>query len=219
MERRSGEEVLGGALRAFADHDRKTDIAPLDERFEHRAIRCDDADAPVFLPQRKSLALGDGDLQAIGIELEHRRIADPRIGHQFCARHVGVQKQQRGAAGDAGGGENFFPADFLRSGQRNRDNAETERVRRGVARVLEPVDDIGNVLASNHAVTQHAGDEQHCAGDTDARRQRQSSQQRDPSCSHRAVSALPKRAHQAATRDADMQMGRLTLTRASLPVP
>ena len=145
------------AFGAVADHQRQAEIAVLDERFEHRAVGGDDADAAVLLPEREGLPLGDRDLQAVGIKLQHRRIGDPRIGHQPRARRVGVEEQQRGAAGDAGGGENFFAADFLLAGQRNRGDAQADRIRNRIARILEPSDQVGEVLALDDAIAECAG--------------------------------------------------------------
>ena len=73
---------LGAAARRPAA-DR--DIAR-DSRLEHGAVVGDHADAAVCLPQRERLALGDRDLQPVGIKLQHRRVGDPRIGLQPRAR-------------------------------------------------------------------------------------------------------------------------------------
>ena len=123
-------------------------IAALDERLEHRAVGGDDADAAVLLPERKSLPLGDRDLQAVGIELEHRRIGDPRIGHQARARRVGVEEQQRRAAGDAGGGEDFLAADFLRAGSEIAAMRKPTEFAAASRASLSPVDQAGNMLAA-----------------------------------------------------------------------
>ena len=54
-----GEKILAWRSRAAADDQRQAEIAVLDERFEHRAVGGDDADAAVLLPQREGLPLGD----------------------------------------------------------------------------------------------------------------------------------------------------------------
>ena len=97
-----------------ADDQRQAAIAILDERLEDGAVFGDDTDASILLPQRKGMTLGDGDLQAVGIKLEHRRVGDPGIRQQPRPRRIGVEEQERRAAGHAGGGEDFFAADFLR---------------------------------------------------------------------------------------------------------
>ena len=89
-------------LGALADHQRQRGKALRHVRLEHGAVGGDQRDAAVLLPEREGLALLDVDVQAAGIKLEHGRVGDPRIGHQPRARLRGVEKQQRGAAGDAG---------------------------------------------------------------------------------------------------------------------
>ena len=105
---RIGEEIVGLPLGAASDHERQAEIAVVDEGFEDGAVGGDDADAAVLLPQREGLPLGDRDLQPVGIKLEHGRVGDPRIGKEPRAGRVGVEEQQRGAAGHAGGGREFF---------------------------------------------------------------------------------------------------------------
>ena len=207
-----GEEILGRAFRAFADHERQPDIAAFDERFEHRAVGGDDADAAVLLPDGKSLPFGHRDLQAIGIKFQHRRIANPRIGHQPLARGVGVEEQQRSAAGDAGGGEDFLAADFLRAGQRNRGDPEADRIRHRVAGVLEPGDQIGKVLALDDAIAERAREQQHGSRDTDARRQ--ALEPRTPASGEAAIGHAEETAARCCANARD---SRLVNRRAGLP--
>ena len=167
-----GEEILGLQLGAAPDDQRQTAIAVFDKRLEYGAVGGNDADAAVLLPQRESLPLGDGDLQPIGIELEDGRIGDPRIRHQAGPRGVGIEKKKRGPAGHAGGGENVFAADFLRSGQRNRRDTKAERVGGFVAGILQPSDDVGDMTAGDHAVAERGGQQQDGGGDADAGRRR-----------------------------------------------
>ncbi len=119
------EEILGLALGALTDHQRQFDVSALDKRLKHGAVGGDDFDASVLLPQRKRLTLGDRDLQAVRIKLEHGRVGDPGIRHQACARRIGIEEQQRSAAGHAGRGQYFFAADFFLARQRNRRRCES----------------------------------------------------------------------------------------------
>ena len=60
-----GEKVPGLPLGVAADHKRQAEIAVLDKGLEHGAVGGDDAEPAVLLPQRKSVTLGDRDLQAV----------------------------------------------------------------------------------------------------------------------------------------------------------
>ena len=92
------EEVLGARLGAAADHQRQPhQRAASTIGLEHGAVVGDDGDAAVLLPEREGLALGDGDLQLAGIELEHGRVGDPGIGLEPLARRLDIEEQQRGA--------------------------------------------------------------------------------------------------------------------------
>ena len=155
---------MAGALGALADQKRQAAIAILDERLEHRAVGGDHAHGAVLLPQRKSLPLGDADLQPIRIKLEHRRVGDPGIGHQPRPRRFGIEEQQRGVPGHAGDGQDLFAADFLRPGERNGGNAKAGGVGGLVAGVLEPIDDIGDMAAGDGAVAERRDQQKNRTG-------------------------------------------------------
>ena len=165
------------SLSAPSDNKRQAKIAILHKRFEDGAVGGDDANAAVFLPERKGLSLGDGDLQAVWVELEHGRIGDPGIRHQPGPRSVGVEEKQRRMPGHAGDGEYLFAADFLRSGERNGRNPKTNRIGALVAGILQPIDDVGDVTAGDGAVTERCSEQQNRSGDAKSRRRRQP---RDP---------------------------------------
>ena len=67
-------------------------------RREHRAVGGDHRDLAVQLPQRERLALRDGDLQPVRIELAHGRFGDPRDRLEPGARVRDIEEQQRGIA-------------------------------------------------------------------------------------------------------------------------
>ena len=165
------EKILGLAFGVAADHKGQAEIAVLDEGLEHGAVGGNHAQPAVLLPQRKSVTLGDRDLQPVRIELEHGGVGDPRICQQPLARRIGVEEQKRGAAGDAGRGEDFFAADFLLAGERDRRDAEAERVGRDIACILGPVDHLGHMLSGDRAIDQRAGNEQDRSDDAGAARQ------------------------------------------------
>jgi len=93
------------------------------------------------------------------------------LGAQPLARRIGIEEQKRGASGDASRGENFFAADFLFAGQRDRGDAETHRVCRDIARILGPIDHGRQMLAGDRAINQRTGDEQDRSDDAGATRQ------------------------------------------------
>ena len=161
----NGQEIVAGALGALADQKRQAAITILDERLEHRAIGGDHAYGAVLLPQRKGLPLGDADLQAIRIKLQHRRVGDPGIGHQPRPRLVGIEEQQRGVPGHAGDGQDLFAADFLRPGERNGGDAKAGGVGGLVAGVLEPIDDIGDMAAGDGTIAERRNQQKNRTGD------------------------------------------------------
>ena len=75
------------------------------EGLDHGAVVGNHLDLAVTLPQREGVAFGDRDVQPARIKLEHGGVGDPGIGLKPRPRLVGVEEQQRGPPGDAGGGE------------------------------------------------------------------------------------------------------------------
>jgi hypothetical protein len=114
----------------------------------------------VFLPESKSLPLGDADLQPVGIKLQHRGFGDPGIGHQLPARRVGIEEEQRRAAGDAGGSEHILAADLLLTGQRNGCDVEADGIGAGVSQGRKLFGDDGKMPARDRAISQAAADQQ-----------------------------------------------------------
>src|SRR5262249_4231385 len=123
-----------------------------DIRFEHGAVVGDDRYVSVFLPQRKGLAFLDADLQLAGIELEHRRVRNPRIGLETLARLIDVEKEQRSGAGDAGGGEHLLAADGVIAGERDRDDAKADCTGDAVACTFDAGDYARNVIAPDGTI-------------------------------------------------------------------
>ena len=119
-------------------------------------------DAVVLLPHREGLPLADGDVQAVGIELQDRGIRDPGIGFQARARGFGIEKQQRAFSGDAGGGEHLLARDFLRPADRDRGDAEAGGVGGGIARIAQLRRDGVDMPAIDRAAS--AGDQKHGDG-------------------------------------------------------
>ena len=148
------QEFLGPRLGATADHQRQAGQAWGYVGLQHGAVIGDDRDPAVLLPERERDPLLDADLQLAGIELEHGRIGDPRIGLEPLARVLDVQEQQRGGAGDARGGEHLIAAEMVIADERERDDAEARRIGEAVARVPERGDQGCNMLALDGAVGQ-----------------------------------------------------------------
>ena len=89
-----------------------------DRRAPARFRPGDDAETlAIFLPERKRLALGQRDLQPIGIKLLDRGIGDPWIGHQPRARVGDIEEKQRRLAGHAGPSEDVLAVEVLVAGQ------------------------------------------------------------------------------------------------------
>ena len=131
------QEVLGAGLGAGADHQRQIGKTLGHVALDHGAVIGDHRDLAVLLPQRERLALGDRDVQPAGIELEHGRLGDPGIGLEPGAGLGGVEEQQRRASGDAGGGQNFLARKLALAGERDRGDAEAERVGDRVAQIAQ----------------------------------------------------------------------------------
>ena len=171
------KEFLGLRLGAATDHQRQLEQLRHRVGFQHGAVVGDHRYAAVLLPQRERLALLDADLQFAGIELQHGGVGDPRIGLQPLARtgHArGTDSEVRPVI--VGGGEHLFPADILVAGDRDRHDAEADRIGGLVADILQAVDDRRDVVALDDAVAQ-AGEHDHDrGGDAGAARHAQARQ-------------------------------------------
>ncbi len=77
------------------------------------------------------------DLQASGIELLHRGLADPGIGLQPVPHGRGIEKQQRGASVDAADREDFVLRELLAAGNGDRGDAKSDGVGGCVAGVAQ----------------------------------------------------------------------------------
>ena len=68
---------------------------------------------PSFCHSAKACALGDRDLQPIRIELEHRGIGDPGIGHQPARAASASRNNSEARPVTPAVVEDFLAADFL----------------------------------------------------------------------------------------------------------
>ena len=129
------QEILGPGLGADADHQRQLGetaapaIGP-----DHGAVVGDHLDLAVALPEREGVALGHRDMQPARIELEHGGFGDPGIGLEPRPRLAGVEEQQRGPPGDAGGFENVVARQPALAGERDRGDAEARQHWRATSR-------------------------------------------------------------------------------------
>src|SRR5437899_907372 len=73
------EEIPGAGFGTPPDNQRQRKKAARDVGLEHRAIIRDHRQPAIPLPQRKRRTLDNVDLELAGIELQHRRFADPGI--------------------------------------------------------------------------------------------------------------------------------------------
>ena len=141
-----------------------------DKRLDHDAVGRDHADAAALLPERKGLPLANCDVQAVGIELQHGRVGDPWIGLQLRARVVGIEKQQRRAAGDAGDGENFFARHLLLAGKRDGRNVKAGGIGKRVTHIPDLRRHGVDMAASDGAIAGAGQKDRERGGDSGATR-------------------------------------------------